>query len=463
MTEPRTLFSLIAWQILAIAFAAMVIQFVLVFHDYWGKPEELSRKLVELETGRLLEDLNVSSGIVTFTPSPSTLEQFPQQSAEASAKDFAPAGAEDDAPATYFARVRSMNGSVLFSNCSDECDEHFVPLSLTPPDFWLKMIDVGRPLTFAGGQSFEVSGQTVAVEFASIRDPGGKIWGVLIHEIVDHMVVPMFLMLVMIIGVTVLSVRLALRPVSLAVKAADRLNPQRTLNELPTKGMPREIAILTQATNRALTRAKQSMASQKLFASAIAHEIRTPVSVVQLELEQIDHPRATKALADLHRLTQTLEALTALARLDAISDPELTSCDLSDIATALTASLAPLVFANGKTIAYENHGNTAVFTAPALVENLISNIVENAAKHAVPGSSITVYAGPGARITVSDEPPARAKRMTATQLTPDAVKNSIPGLGLKIAERISDILAAEFSLVQNKSGGQTATFVFKGE
>jgi signal transduction histidine kinase len=228
--------------------------------------------------------------------------------------------------------------------------------------------------------------------------------------------------------------------------------------------MPREIKKLTQAINRALARVKESMASRTLFASAIAHEIRTPVSIVQLELEQINHPRAEKALADLLKLTQTLDTLTSLARLDAVIDPELKNCDLADIAREVTASMAPIVFASGKTIAFEDLGKTEVFTAPVLVENLIRNLIENAVKHATSGSTIKVVAGPGPVLEISDEIQAAASRKSGQESKVDMKQNTTKatsGIGQRIVERICELLGADFLVSRNSLGGHTATIRFE--
>ncbi|HEX2019294.1 MAG TPA: hypothetical protein VGO17_10190 [Aurantimonas sp.] len=69
--------------------------------------------------------------------------------------------------------------------------------------------------------------------------------------------------------------------------------------------------------NRAFGRVEELIRSQKIFAASIAHEIRTPVSIVKLELARIDNPRARKAEGDLDSLTHVLEQLTAPARVDA--------------------------------------------------------------------------------------------------------------------------------------------------
>ncbi len=460
MKPAPTLLRLVAGRILLFALAAMILQIGIVLLDYWNNPEELGRRLIETQTESLAADLSVVNGRLIFAPSAETARRFPSAPQQEDKED-SESKEQDPVGDGYFARIRTPDGTVLFSNCQEECAEHFLPLDLNLPDFWQRTIRPGLPLMLTGGQTINVSGRTVAVEFATSGDPEGLVWRVLRHELFDHMLVPMSLMLVLVIGATILSIRNALTKVSLAAEAADRMDPRKAPQPLLTEGMPREIARLAHATNRALTRAAELVRSQKLFASAIAHEIRTPVSIVRMELERIDHERARKALLDLDSLTHTLEQLTALARLEAAEDEAFVETDIGTFAHDVVSHMAPLVFAKGKSISFMNQGGDRARMIPALIETLIRNLIENAVKHTPPGTAIVVATGPGATLSVSDNGGA-AWPKTASQIELNggiARPGDGVGIGLTIVQKIVDIHHGLMSIDRGTSAGSSVRIV----
>ena len=154
------------------------------------------------------------------------------------------------------------------------------------------------------------------VDVATMGDPQDVVSDVLWNEVIEHMIVPMSILLVLVLGATLLSVRQALKPVRIAADAAERIDPMDSRSHLQFQEMPREVAHLAEAVNRAFERVGELMKSQKILTSGIAHEVRTPLAAIKLELGHIDHPRARKAEADLDDLVRFVSQITALARLD---------------------------------------------------------------------------------------------------------------------------------------------------
>jgi signal transduction histidine kinase len=99
--------------------------------------------------------------------------------------------------------------------------------------------------------------------------------------------------------------------------------------------MPRETVSFASAINRLIERVGNLVQSQKILASA-AHELRTPLAVMLLELEKIDHPRARRLDADVTGMTRSVNRLLVLARLEATQQPpELVDVDLGAVATEI--------------------------------------------------------------------------------------------------------------------------------
>jgi signal transduction histidine kinase len=444
--RPPTLFRLVARRILGFALLAMAIQIGVVFADYWFDDGELGRLMVDRETGRLAEGVRRHDGVLGF--------RLPAALREAYAPDDR---LEDGA---IFARVRDAAGTLLFSSCEADCDRYFVPLSFDHQTFWQRSIEPGKPLSVAGGRSFTVAGDQVMIEIAVIRDPEGFLFGVLLHEMLDHMLVPMALMLVLVIGATILSIRAALRPVAAAAAAADRIDPQAAATTLATAGMPSEIAHLTEAVNRAFGRVGDLIRSQRIFASAIAHEIRTPVAIVRLELARIDDPRARKAEADLDDLTHMLEQLTSLARLDAVAEDAFATIDLRPAVGDTVASIAPFVYDRGASIDFVDAGSARVRVVPGLLEAVVRNLVENAVKHNPAGTRIEVAVGPGPVLMVRDD--GRGfDRSGDTVLEVGRVRRSgALGLGIRIVERIAHLHRATVEIDSGPGTGTRVTVTF---
>jgi hypothetical protein len=445
MNSPAPLMMIVARRVVVFSLLAMLIQFAIVLYTYWHNAADLSRSVLEREISALASDFQSVEGVVFFKPGNRTLAMFKRDSAaDDQVQDLG-------VPVGYYAQVRDSAGMVLFSNCGSFCQKSFLPYVRDMPADWQRTIRAGSPLTFAGGRIVRVYGQDVLIEFASIGDPKNLSSNALADEIYDHLVVPMSLMLFLVVGATILSIRKALEPVKMAAKFAARHNPQRNLVDLPTAGMPLEVVRLTEATNRVLGRARQLIQSQKIFASALSHEIRTPVSIAQLELEHIDHPRAKKAIAELQSLTNTLETLTALARLEMIDNISAETCDLSQIARKVVASIAPYVYSEGMSIGYEDLRNAEVRSVSTLAEMLIRSLVENAIKHSMAGTSIEVIAGPGPRVTVNSHTKTVAVMGSAS---------GAPGIGLKILGKISEILGGSLVQSENPAGGYNTTYTF---
>ncbi len=452
MTKPAPLLLIVARRVIAFSLLAMLIQFAIVVHTYWSNSADLGRSVLETEVSSLVSNFHSAEGETVFEPSSRSLAMF--------ARDAAAEGVptEFGVPQGYYAQVRDTKGIVLFSNCGTYCQKSFLPYARDMPADWQRTIRPGWPLTFAGGRVVNVFGHDMLIEFASIGDPQDLSHTAFIHEVYDHLVVPMSLMLFLVVGATIISIRKALEPIEKAAEFAAQHNPQRSLTDLPTSGMPLEVVRLTEATNRVLGRARQLIQAQKVFASALSHEIRTPVSIAQLELEYIDHPRARKAIRELESLTISLETLTALARLELIETITAEDCDLAQIAGKVVTSIAPLVYSGRKSIGFEDMGNAKVRSAVTLAEMMIRSLVENAIKHSVPGTAIEVVAGPGPQVIVSSYPPHASA--DAGLKVPNSPNLNTPGLGLRILDKISDILGGKLIQGNNAAGGFSTSYTF---
>nr|WP_245497020.1 ATP-binding protein [Rhizobium ruizarguesonis] len=411
-----TLATILTRRIAFFAMLAMLVQLAVIFSDYYWNVGELSRLFVEQETGRLASGVGDANGGVTYRL-PEEIEQR-----------------YSNAKTGYIARIRDASGKVIFESCDDACESRFLPKEVNPPDFWLRTLIPGKPLTLVGGRAFFVGHQRIVVDVATMGDPQNVISEVFWNEILEHMIVPMSILLVLVLGATLLSVRRALKPVQAAANAADLIDPLDSMSHLPIQDMPREIAHLAVAVNRAFERVGELMKSQRVLTSGIAHEVRTPLAAIKLELGRIDHPRARKAEADLDDLVDFVSQLTALARLDSFDHGMFEEVDLAMLCSEVVVQLAPWIYKNEHSLELSIQAHDVFVKAvPALLKDALRNLIENAVRHTPNGTNIVVRVGTKG-VEVED-------RVASVQQAPaDPVYRSDGlGIGLKIVERIAEL------------------------
>ncbi len=181
---------------------------------------------------------------------------------------------------------------------------------------------------------------------------------------------------------------------------------------LPVPGAQDEIHRLAVTLNRMLDRIESATARQRTFVGDAAHELRSPLASmrVQLEVSQRMGPSTDwpdlidDVLIDVSRLDRLVEDLLALARLDETGGASARHESI-DLGT-LIESIAPN---------YE-HARVPVecVVAPGVIvlgnrdalHRVVVNLVDNAVRYARSGVQIDVDAdGPSARLTITDDGP----------------------------------------------------------
>ncbi|WP_431323069.1 sensor histidine kinase [Rhizobium sp. YTU87027] len=424
-----TLGAILTRRIAFFAVLAMILQLVVIFSNYYWNVGELSRLFVEQETERLASGISVEDKNVRYQLPDSVRQRYQERASG------------------YVARIRDAAGALVFSSCDDACESRFLPADVNPPDFWLRSLRPGKPLALVGGRAFAVGNRRFVVDVATIDDPQNVVSSVFWNEVIEHMLVPMSILLVLVLGATLLSVRQALKPVRAAADAADDLDPMDARSHLNFDGMPREVAHLAIAVNRAFERVGELMTSQKVLTSGIAHEIRTPLAAIKLELGNIDHPRARKAEDDLDDLVRFVAELTTLARLDSFDHGIFEAVDLVALSASVVEQLAPWVYENRHSLEFSPQVESALVQgAPALMKDALRNLVENAVHHTPAGTGILVSVSSNI-VRVEDRHPGGLRRDTRAPGGSDNL-----GIGLKIVRRIAELHRASFRQSTSKMG-----------
>jgi hypothetical protein len=147
------------------------------------------------------------------------------------------------------------------------------------------------------------------------------------------------------LAVTPFIMRGITRDLETVAAAAGRIDAEHRDYRLPFDAVPAEIAPLVIAMNETLARLEQAYHRQKRFMLAAAHELRTPIAILQARIEtMVKNEISGRLLEDVARLATLAEQLLDLQRLN--NEPEqLKPLDLVAVARRQVADLAPLIVA----------------------------------------------------------------------------------------------------------------------
>jgi two-component system, OmpR family, sensor kinase len=269
--------------------------------------------------------------------------------------------------------------------------------------------------------------------------------------------------------------RRAIRPVELIISAAERISHGNLSARIETEHTSQELGRLTSVLNHTFASLDQAFTQQARFSADVAHELRTPVSVLitesQIALERersSDDYRETigTCLRSARRMGGLIESLLELAQIQGDSNSPHHPCDLATLTTEIMSSLQPMATTHGIELRSALapapcHGNAAQLTQ--IITNLISNAIQHNQRgghafmetsrdqnHATLKISNT---GPG--IPAADLPHV-FERFYRTDTSRNR-KTGGAGLGLAISKAIADAHGAKLTVTSTTIEGTTFT------
>ena len=172
-----------------------------------------------------------------------------------------------------------------------------------------------------------------------------------------------------------------------------------------------EFRQLRRSFNQMLERLNNAFAAQRQFTGNAAHELRTPLALMQAQLELFssEHPDVLPETAEFltllreqtERLTQMTKTLLEMSNLQQVARNE--RIQLAPMIEEIFTDLAPLAEKRGVTLDAEGDGS--LIGSDALIYRLLFNLTENAVKYNRPGGSVRVELAQGQEkciIRVSD-------------------------------------------------------------
>jgi signal transduction histidine kinase len=213
------------------------------------------------------------------------------------------------------------------------------------------------------------------------------------------------------VGVNLLVIYHGLRPLRRVSACAAAIGPDSISVRLPEGGVPREIRPLVDAVNLALARLEDGYDAQRAFIADAAHELRTPLAVLEAHLAALGDAGAPLR-HDVMAMTRLVNQLLDMARLDALRVPAAGVVDLRQLAVDVATHMAPLAIRHRRQMAVSGAQHAIPVRGDYdILFRAVRNLVENALTQTPPGGTVSLLvevAEDGARgpvLRVADQGP----------------------------------------------------------
>lgn len=334
----------------------------------------------------------------------------------------------------------------------------------------------GEPVRVASLQlPLDQFGESVTVQVAETQNKRRK----LAREVLASVLLPQ----VVLIGAAALilwfGIHRGLAPLG---SLAERLQAQdaRRLQPLPGDGVPLEVQPLAAALNDLLVRLDAAQAAQRRFVADSAHQLRTPLTSLKLNMEQalqdaeagtgLDAviPMLRECARAVERVTRLSNQLLLLARAepDAMANTPFERLDLAALARSVGAEWVPRALKRNIDISLAVPGQQVPVSGnPVLLAEALNNLLDNAIKYH-PGNgriSVEVRAQPHPSVCIADDgrgiPPALREQALKRFFRVDRSGSEGSGLGLAIVQEIVRAHGGTLTLGEGLEGRGLGTLI----
>ena len=280
-----------------------------------------------------------------------------------------------------------------------------------------------------------------------------------------------FMELGIVLVVIAFGVRFALSPLR-EVQEQIAQRSARDLAPLPLDRVPVEIRSIVDTLNRLFNTVSESASAQRRFLESAAHQLRTPLTGIQAQLELMAEDEADTSkkqrlvliLEAARRLAHTTQQLLTLARSDEAANLR---WDLSDVSL-------PIIVENtvaDRVAAADRAGiDLGAEIQPAMIKGVgwllseaVGNLANNAIAHSPPGAQVTVRCGvrrdvPFVEVTDSGIgiPPEERDRVFERFVRGSNAVGSGSGLGLAIVREVAQLHGATVDIDTGPNGKGTS-------
>ena len=263
----------------------------------------------------------------------------------------------------------------------------------------------------------------------------------------------------------------ALKPLHSFAARVEKVQTNNLTDMKITENVLPEFRQFSHSFNQMLDRLDQGISAQRQFTGNAAHELRTPLALMQarMELFTAEHPDVLPETAEFlallreqtERLTQMTKTLLEMSNLQQVARNE--HLQLAPMLEEIFTDLAPLAEKSGITLEYDGDGSMT--GSDGLMYRLLFNLTENAIKYNRPGGAV--------RVSVTEDAEGLLIRVSDTgHGIPEEFRRSIfqpffrvdksrsreyggVGLGLSLVWEIADLHGGSVRVEESSESGTT--------
>ena len=263
----------------------------------------------------------------------------------------------------------------------------------------------------------------------------------------------------------------ALNPLRAFTSQVEKVQPNNLSDMKMAEDVLPEFRQFSKSFNQMLDRLDEGFAAQRQFTGNAAHELRTPLALMQAQLElfSTEHPKVLPETAGFllllreqtERMTQMTKTLLEMSELRTV--PCNDRIEIAPMIEEIFADLTPLAEKNG--IILESTGDGTMTGSDTLIYRLLFNLTENAIRYNRPDGIV--------RITITEEEKRLIIRVSDTGCgVPEQYRESIfqpffrvgksrsrenggVGLGLSLVWEIVTLHGGEVRVEESSEKGTT--------
>ena len=263
----------------------------------------------------------------------------------------------------------------------------------------------------------------------------------------------------------------ALNPLRAFTSQVEKVQPNNLSDMKMAEDVLPEFRQFSKSFNQMLDRLDEGFAAQRQFTGNAAHELRTPLALMQAQLElfSTEHPKMLPETAGFllllreqtERMTQMTKTLLEMSELRTV--PCNDQIEIAPMIEEIFTDLAPLAEKNGTIL--ESTGDGTMTGSDTLIYRLLFNLTENAIRYNRPDGIV--------RITVTEEEKRLIIRVSDTGCgVPEQYRESIfqpffrvdksrsrenggVGLGLSLVWEIVTLHGGEVRVEESSEKGTT--------
>jgi two-component system, OmpR family, sensor kinase len=315
------------------------------------------------------------------------------------------------------------------------------------------------------GETWDIFGLAVGDEFIQVAE-SRSVRNRNAERVASWTLLPVLALLPLLALTSAITVRLTLRPLERMGQRAACID-LHNLQPLDIEKAPVELRPFLDSINRMIERLSVLVNAERKFVADAAHELRSPISAMQLQIENLDHAPAdqyAERFAELkHGIARTgslVSQLLGLARAEIGSVQRvLVEVPLQQVVSDVMADLLPFAYARGVDLGVERLDDASVRATEADMRVLVRNLVDNAIR----------YGGEGAQVDVSVRREAERVVIEVRDNGPGIAESDLPrifdrffragandvegsGLGLAIVEAVARSYRGSATLANRADG-----------